>query len=144
MSEVASGGVVLYRVEDIRYAAPADEFGDPQPGRGTFVLVIHEHQVARVTPKGWRLKCGRFVLREANKRFACPTVQEAFDSYEARRNRQIRILEARLQDARLGTVVLRRARSQFEAGKLRSWQEVRASWSDTAEAAGVKLSCPTC
>lgn len=57
---------------------------------------------------------GRFVLRAARKRYACPTEVEAFESFVARKEKQIRILERQLEHARLalkeGQRLLREAR----------------------------------
>jgi len=86
----------LYRIEERRYAGGTDEWGDPIPGdRGPMNLVLSSHDVARTTPKGWRLMSGRFVLREATRRWACPTVEEALESFQARKRRQSSILLAR-------------------------------------------------
>jgi hypothetical protein len=41
----------------------------------------------------------RFVRADAMKRFACPTEQEALESYHARKRRQVRILRAQLASA---------------------------------------------
>jgi hypothetical protein len=56
-------------------------------------------RVEKRTPKGWRLEGGRFVLESARKRWACPTVDEAFASFDARKRRQAGIHQARMMDA---------------------------------------------
>lgn len=103
---------VWYRIEEKRYAASLDEFERPM-GRGSLKLICYTYLVTKHTPKGVWLKAGmfsdtgsyafggkpRFVRREANKRFACPTRKEAYESFMARKKRQIRILAARLCDA---------------------------------------------
>lgn len=52
--------------------------------------------VAKVTPKGVWLEAPwferRFVRLEAQKRFACPTRQDALQSLMARKSRQMRLL----------------------------------------------------
>lgn len=45
------------------------------------------------------LRESRFVLRAAWKRWACPTVQEAIESYRARKKQQVSILTAQLANA---------------------------------------------
>lgn len=92
---------VWYRVEDVRFSV-ADEFGDHAY---TYVRVqVSEYLVIRHTAKGVWLEDGwhpprgrRFVLRDARKRFACPTREEAFDSFRARKERQAKILRAQLK-----------------------------------------------
>jgi hypothetical protein len=89
-----------YRVTDGRYAAAADEWGRPV-GRGEPYLHIHEFPVLRETPKGVWLDLGgwmppRFVLRDARKRYACPTKAEAWESFVARKRAQLRILTAQV------------------------------------------------
>lgn len=58
--------------------------------------------VLRHTPKGVWLDTfigKRFVLRDARKRFACPTPEEALESLKARNRRRCTILRAQLRDA---------------------------------------------
>lgn len=60
-------------------------------------IVVREYEVLRETPKGVWLDVDdgeRFVLLGARKRYACPTMREAQDSFIARKRRQIRILDA--------------------------------------------------
>lgn len=87
----------LYRYEDIRYAPPVDEFERPI-GEGTLSVELRTYIVRKHTPCGVWID-GRFVNLKANKRFACPTMEEAKESFIARKKRQIRILSARLKDA---------------------------------------------
>ena len=94
MSEPA----VWYRVEDGRYSG-ANEFDEPYDA-GPWVH-CREIEVLRETPKGvWipggRVGPQRFVLRDARKRYACPTEAEAWESWRARKARQARILRAQL------------------------------------------------
>lgn len=67
-------------------------------------VVYVPYRVVRHTPRGVRLddgtEGGRFVDRNARKRFACPTKHEALISLYARTSRRVRILEAQLADAR--------------------------------------------
>jgi hypothetical protein len=39
----------------------------------------------------------KFILRDATKRWACPTKQEALESFVARKKRQIKILKAQIE-----------------------------------------------
>ncbi len=68
-------------------------------------LQLREYKVLKHTPKGARIDDytpgGRFVSREWNKQWACPTVEEARLSFIARKRRQARILEARLRQAQV-------------------------------------------
>ncbi len=96
-----------YRYEDIRYAPPLDEFDAPV-GDGSVGLMLTKYRVTKTTPKGvWLEHYGWpfephpfFVLQDARKRFACPTIAEARESFIARKNRQIRILTAQLRNAK--------------------------------------------
>jgi len=67
-------------------------------------LQLHEYRVLKETPRGVRIDDysdgGRFISRDWHKQWACPTVEEARQSYIARKRRQVRILEARLATAR--------------------------------------------
>lgn len=87
-----------YRYEDKRFAAPHDEFDNPIGGP---VIEVHvfKFQVVKTTPKGVWLNVAeecRFVLRGATKRFACPTLDEAKASFVARKRKQIRIYQNRI------------------------------------------------
>jgi len=92
---------VWYRYEAQSYSS-VDEFDNvytssPQLRLDTFPVLSE-------TPKGvWLDIAGvtrRFVLMGARKRWACPTEPEARESFIARKQRQIRILEAQLDRAR--------------------------------------------
>lgn len=98
-----------YRVEERHYAAPPDEWGDRQ-GIGRVEVVVLSYEVEKETPKGvwlrrqygttgWTDTEKHFVLRDARKRLACPTVEEAYESFFARKTRQIRILNAQAAKA---------------------------------------------
>lgn len=57
-------------------------------------ITLLEFYVNKKTEKGvWIDYCGRpkFVLRDAKKRFACPTKEEALESFKARKKRQLKI-----------------------------------------------------
>lgn len=93
-----------YRIEEQTYAAAVDEFGTSY-GPGRLELRLKCFEVLYYTPKGvwlhvlnWNPR--KFVLREATKRFACPTKEEALESFIARKERQATILEARARTAR--------------------------------------------
>ncbi len=97
-----------YRYEDHHTASPLDEYDQPV-GRGDVIIRRFQHEVVRHTAKGvwiqqvvgtWRSVDERFVLRDAFKRFACPTTNEARTSFLARKCKQLRIYTARAQDVR--------------------------------------------
>ena len=94
-------GEVWYRYEDRRYAEPVDEWGDSY-GTGRLEVNLIKIPVRKHTPKGvwlgWSAP-GRFVLTSARKRYACPTAEEAKESFIARKKRQASIYRARLRDA---------------------------------------------
>ena len=62
----------------------------------------------------------RFVRKDARKRYACPTKDEAIDSFIARKRRQTRIL----------TVQLNRVRLQLEASEQRRMELLTRGYLD--------------
>lgn len=97
-------GAVWYRLDIVRYAGPVDEWGDVS-GPGRTDIRKYEYPVIKNTPKGvWLAVYGdaKFVLRDARKRYACPTIEEALKSFIARKKKQIAILSSRIEEARDG------------------------------------------
>lgn len=84
-----------YRYEDVRYSPSSDEYDFPIAPPRTDV-VLRKFSVIKVTPKGVWLN-GRFVLRDARKRYACPTEDEARVSFLARKTKQLRILRKQVE-----------------------------------------------
>lgn len=88
---------VWWRVEARSYSividAEREEYGSTRPR-----LEAQWFEVVKTTPKGVWI-AGRFCLRDARKRFACPTLHEAIESFVARKDRQIRILSNQLSAA---------------------------------------------
>lgn len=96
-------GDTWYRYEDRRYAAPLDEWERPC-GSSRLVVELRQMDVTKVTPKGVWLGgfyTRRFVLLEANKRYACPTKAEAMTSFLARKTKQASILRNQLRNVEL-------------------------------------------
>lgn len=94
---------IWYRFEDVRYAAPLNEYDEPA-GPGRLVVELRKYHLTARTPKGvwlgiWAGRKDRFVLDSAHKRFACPTIEEARVSFVARKNRQRQIHQARADRA---------------------------------------------
>lgn len=92
---------VYYRYEDVRYAPPADECGE-RYGIGDLKVELRKFDVKKHTPKGTVINYynqRKFILREANKHFACPTIEEAKASFIARKKRQASIHRARYEQA---------------------------------------------
>lgn len=90
----------LFRYDAIKYAPPLDEFENPV-GEGRVDVKLRAYPVLKVTAKGAWIDNGsgsRFVLLTAKKRFACPTIQEAAESFDARKKAQLRILMSRMRD----------------------------------------------
>jgi hypothetical protein len=61
---------------------------------------VREFTVVKVTTCGVRLSDGfgmRLVLDDSRKRYACPTREEAMESFIARKRRQLKILRAQIQ-----------------------------------------------
>lgn len=95
-------GDTWYRIEDRRYSI-ADDYGDhAYTDHDAAIRVL---TVIKVTPKGVRVQfgtCGEvhFVLDSATRKFACPTVALALESYQARKRRQMGIYQARIDGIR--------------------------------------------
>lgn len=88
-----------FRIEDGRWAPPLDEWERPI-GSGTSYVHLYAYRVAKETPCGVWLDTfagRRFVLRDARKRWACPTKEEALESFRARKERQLKILRAQVR-----------------------------------------------
>lgn len=104
-SEPTIEKVFWYRFQETYYAAPVDEFDQPY-GEGTVEVKLQKYVVVRETLKGvwlvmqWGDFTGtekKFVLVGSNKRYACPTIEEAYDSFMARKLKQISIYKARIK-----------------------------------------------
>jgi hypothetical protein len=82
--------------------APEASLGVWYRVEGSTEPYVRELRVRKVTEcgvwlddYGWRMGEGdRFVLRDARKRYACPTKEEAWVSFIARKRRHLRILQA--------------------------------------------------
>jgi hypothetical protein len=124
----------LWRIEERRYAGGVDEYGDPIPGdRGPMEIRLFAVRVAKKTPKGWRLDGGKFVLASATKRWACPTIEEAFVSYDARKERQARIHQSRMMEALEAQNAAKRLKEKLVAGLPK---EPTNWWSSHANSSG--------
>lgn len=91
----------LYRLDRQSYAS-SDEYGDYYSSRS--VVELTAYRIHKLTPCGWTLDIytgarRRFVSRETYKRFALPTVDEAIESFVARQNRRIAIMQARITES---------------------------------------------
>ena len=97
---------LMYRYEDVRYAAMLDEWENPI-GVSRPELRLLTYPIKSRTPKGVWLDMGfgdrKFILLTARKRYACPTKEEALASFVARKERQADILGSQL--ARVNTVI---------------------------------------
>lgn len=112
--EATEGKEYLYRFENHNVSNGYDEYDNPYPGH-TVALYCSKYEILKHTPKGewivlyWDgyifdgtiVPVKRFVLRNAHKRFACPTKEEALDSFISRKKRQIRILTGKIEDAEM-------------------------------------------
>ena len=90
-----------YRYDDIQYAPPLNEWDEPE-GEGEVKVWLTKYKVISLTPKGaWLMVDGRqrWTKRDAIKRFACPTIEEAKESFIARKTKQIAIYHARIKRA---------------------------------------------
>lgn len=102
MTEVTS----YFRYEEVRRGTGYTDEGGEYVSTGSYVeLQLREFRVIKQTPCGvriddWRSPHGRFISRDWNKQWACPTVELARQSFIARKRRQAGILEAQLRQAK--------------------------------------------
>jgi hypothetical protein len=96
-----------YRVEETLIGSVDGEFGMAIKPR--VKLCWREYPV--ITPKGFWLDLGygdkKWVSNSAKKRWACPTKREAMESFKARKNRQIYILEAQLKRSKAAYQIIK-------------------------------------
>lgn len=88
-----------YRMEDRRVSCASY---DGESFWSESAVTVFKYTVERATAQGVWLRPeyggrSRFVLRDSRKRFACPTVEEAAESFRARKARQFRILRAQIK-----------------------------------------------
>lgn len=98
-----------YRFEDkLRSTGSVTESGDYVHNSRYVEVLLHKYIVVKHTPKGVWLReifgpfegtNKRFVLNNAKKRFACPSIEAAKTSFRARKQRQADIYRLRLQQA---------------------------------------------
>lgn len=110
MGVTPQGQEIWYRYEETHYASTLDEYGSSN-GDGSTTVRLVELPVVRHTPKGVWIALNysmqeKFVLVEANKRYACPTIWEARESFIARKRRQIRIHSAVIRKVERAIAVL--------------------------------------
>ena len=97
----AKVGEWAYRIESKFYAPSLDEFDNPT-GSSQQVLEVKKFKITKVTAAGiWIDHWDRpkFVLLTAHKKFACLSLEDAKESFRARKKRQIRILSNQLHRA---------------------------------------------
>lgn len=96
-----------YRVKEQRYSSCMCE--DICSCPTTTRVEVEKFRVVKTTPKGVWLSSGfstvkeyqilRWVKNDSKKKYACPTVEEAYKSFFRRKERQIKILKSRLNQA---------------------------------------------
>jgi hypothetical protein len=95
---------VWYRYVDYLVSSGSfDEWGE-SVGPSETRIRLEKYEVLKHTPKGVWIRSNygdkKFILREARKRYACPTEAEAKISFIARKQRQIGIHSARIRHAK--------------------------------------------
>jgi hypothetical protein len=94
---------LYHRFEDHLTAPPLNEWDEPV-GRSQLHIIHYTFPVLTHTPKGvWLGLLGggrRWVRNDARRRFACPTIELARESFIARKKRQAGIYDARASYAR--------------------------------------------
>lgn len=92
-----------HRIEIARFASPCDEFGESY-GPGTAELHHLKFKVIKTTPKGVWLDVGfsgkRFVLSNAKRQWASPTLPAAIEKFRRRKEKHLAILERQAAELR--------------------------------------------
>lgn len=110
ISDSDGTGVFWYRITETFVSAGCDDYGDPLPWAGGVTYTLRALEVISETPKGVWVQDShrpfgsdgrRWIKKDANKRYACPTIEEAVESFEARKLRQIKILQAQARRAQV-------------------------------------------
>lgn len=94
--------IYWYRYDSHLVSSGIDEYG-VRWGDPKVELRLNEYRVIKETSKGvWLDLYGakKFVLRNARKRWACPTQEEAHESFIRRKQRQIGILIHQIEHAK--------------------------------------------
>ena len=88
-----------YRFDDRLVSAGVDEFDNPL-GPPQVHIYVSKLRVLKHTPKGVWLDLGfgdrRFVLDAARRKYACPSFEEARTSFNARKARQVKLLQIQI------------------------------------------------
>lgn len=112
---------IWYRYIDIQHAPPLDD--GYLSITGDVKVYLQKYKVVKETPKGVWLQYlsifvtqgdsdRRFVLIGTRKQFACPTIEQALESFVARKKAQIRIYTARIKRAERALLELERLRKK--------------------------------
>ncbi len=100
-----------YRYQETHY-----RYWDPEQechvGPVTTSVKLYQFPVLKITPKGARLADGRFVLKNANKRYACPTKEEAMVSFLARKEKQLKILQNQITNVQSAIYVAKNLKGE--------------------------------
>jgi hypothetical protein len=109
-----------YRFDTVHYSS-FDSDGDlVSVGCARVEVELRRFPVLSHTPKGAWLELGcdkRFVLTNSRKRYACPTIEEAVESFKARKQAQIRILRSQLYTAEEGLRSIDAAAERLKEGE---------------------------
>jgi hypothetical protein len=108
----------LYRYEDSA-TRHFDPFEEEFTGPLHVSINCYSYDIVKETPKGVRiLYCGsvRTVLDGSRKKFACRTRQQALESFIARKNVQIAILEQSLLRTQTARDLARKALEEVQNG----------------------------
>lgn len=109
MSEI-SENKVLYRYDGHAFShGGCDINGDYIHSHSSYKVLLHEYDIIKETPKGFWIDYysnyshgnKKFVRKEGIKKYASQTKEGAKKDFIARRNKQISILESRLERSKL-------------------------------------------
>lgn len=118
----------LYRYREQRYAGSVDECGNCIPRSGNMRVHLEKYSIVKETKCGvWidvsyslygvgdivPLSNCKFVNLKCRKKYGCLTIEEAKESFIARKNRQIRILSYQLEDAQEALRIIKDETTQF-------------------------------
>lgn len=101
MAEPPKVGDTWYRFNDCQVSQGYTDYtGDYVSTGSKTVIILEKFTVIKLTPCGVRLQGNYLVCNHWTKKFACPTIELAKESFIARKKRQYAIYNARAVSAK--------------------------------------------
>jgi hypothetical protein len=124
-----TGPEYFYRIVDARRSGFTLGLFEEEKWYSSTEVTTYRYEVIKRTQCGvWLDVCGRkkFVKTDTRKKFACPSLEEAIESFRKRKAAQIRIYQNRATNAQESLVILENKIRRTEGGQ--QWQYQNGSW----------------